>query len=164
MKRDNYISWGDFFMGIAVLAAQRSKDPNTQVGSCIVNSKNRIIGVGYNGMPNGCSDDILPWGKDVVASKSKYAVVVHSEVNSIVNVIDFKELPESTLYCTLFPCNECAKLIIQSGIKKVVFLSDKYDGDEYNLIAKGIFNMAGVKYEKFQPGVDQINLVLRNDS
>jgi dCMP deaminase len=161
MKRENYISWGDFFMGVAVLAAQRSKDPNTQVGSCAVNSKNRIIGVGYNGMPNGCSDDILPWGKGKKSSDSKYPVVVHSEVNTILNSLSLSELNEATLYCTLFPCNECAKLIIQSGIKKVIFLSDKYDGDEYNLIAKRLFNMAGVQYEKFKSELGSINLDLK---
>lgn len=147
-KRTDYISWGDFFMGVAQLASLRSKDPNTQVGSCIVKDK-KIIGVGYNGMPNGCSDDILPWGKEGDPHDTKYAYVVHSEVNSVLNCSNVTDLKGATVYCTLFPCNECAKVIIQAGIKEIFYLEDKYDGSDYNIIAKRLFSLAGVSFNKF---------------
>jgi len=146
MKREGYISWDEFFMGVAVLAAQRSKDPNTQVGSCIVNGDNRIIGVGYNGFPNGCFDDEFSWD-----SPSKYFFVVHSEENGIINCVDRAELKGSIMYVTLFPCNECAKLIIQSRIKKIYYLSDKYKDTDSVIAAKKMFNAAKISYEMFSP-------------
>jgi dCMP deaminase len=159
-KRLDYLSWGDFFMGAAKLAAQRSKDPNTQVGSCIVKDR-KIIGMGYNGMPNGCSDDIMPWSREGESSKSKYAFVVHSEENSILSCLDIRELKGATLYCTLFPCNECAKTIIQVGIKEIYYLDDKESGSDYNIIAKRLFDLAGVSYKQYVPAQEEIVLVLK---
>ena len=117
MKRKDYISWDEYFMGIALLSAKRSKDPSTQVGACIVNQFNKIVGIGYNGFPIGCSDDELPWARSADDSnKTKYPYVVHAEANAILN--STKDLHGSRMYVALFPCNECTKLIIQSGIKK----------------------------------------------
>ena len=123
MKREDYISWDEYFMGIAALAAKRSKDPNTQVGACIVSTDDVILSTGYNGMPKGCSDDEFPWGRE--GAETKYPFVVHSELNAILNACG-RDLRGSRIYVTLFPCNECAKSIIQSGIKEVLYLSDKY--------------------------------------
>ena len=121
MKREDYISWDEYFMGIAMLSAKRSKDPSTQVGACIVDKDNKIVGIGYNGFPIGCSDDNLPWSRDAENSnETKYPYVVHAEANAILN--STKDLHGARIYVDLFPCNECAKLIIQSGIKEVVFL------------------------------------------
>ena len=161
MKRINYLSWNDFFMATAKLAAMRSKDPSTQVGACIVNSKNRIISLGYNGMPNGCSDDEMPWEREGTTCDTKYAYVVHSETNAIMNCLDFKELNGSVIYCTLFPCNECAKLIVQSGIKKIYYLDDKYHDNEYYMCGRKLLDVAGVSYEKFVPEVLEIKLDLK---
>ncbi|XP_059061067.1 deoxycytidylate deaminase-like isoform X2 [Achroia grisella] len=118
-KRENYIGWTDYFMAVAFLAAKRSKDPHFQVGACIVNEDNRIVGVGYNGMPRGCSDDIYPWDKGI-----KKLYVCHAEMNAILNK-NSSDVKNCTIYVKLFPCNECAKIIIQSGIKEVVYVSDK---------------------------------------
>jgi dCMP deaminase len=158
IKRLDYLSWNDFFMGVAKLAAQRSKDPSTQVGACIVKDK-KIIGVGYNGMPNGCSDDLFPWGKDEDPGKSKYSFVVHAEENCILNCSTLQELKGATLFCTLFPCNECAKTIVQVGIKKIYYLDDKHSGSDYNIIAKKIFDFAGVSFEQYVSVKKEINLV-----
>ena len=121
MKRTDYISWDEYFMGIAMLAARRSKDPNTQVGACIVSPDNIIISTGYNGMPKGCSDDEYSWARE--GSETKYPYVVHAELNAILNA-NGRDLRGSRLYVALFPCNECAKAIIQSGVKEVIYLSD----------------------------------------
>ena len=126
MKRTDYINWDEYFMGIAMLAARRSKDPNTQVGACIVSDDNIIISTGYNGMPKGCSDDEFPWDrKGENEAATKYPYVVHAELNAILNASG-RDLRGSRIYVALFPCNECAKAIIQSGIKEVMYLSDKY--------------------------------------
>ena len=131
----NYISWDEYFMGVAVLSSKRSKDPNTNVGACIVNKKNRIVGIGYNGMPYGCDDKEFPWGNDKSDFLNcKYPYVVHAEPNAILN--STCPLDDCKLYVTLFPCNECAKLIIQSGIKEIIYMSDKYDGSLENKASK----------------------------
>ncbi len=149
-KRDDYISWDEYFMGIALLSAYRSKDPNTQVGACIVNSDNRIVGVGYNGFPRGCSDDVLPWEREGTnKNETKYPYVCHAELNAILNT-NGRSLKDSRMYVALFPCNECAKAIIQAGINEVIYMSDKYDGTQANIASKKMFEMAGVKLTKFK--------------
>lgn len=148
-KRDNYISWNEYFMAIARLSAMRSKDPNTQVGACIVSEDNRILSIGYNGAPNGFDDDILPWGREGNLYDTKYAYVCHAEMNAILNFRGpRKDLEGAKLYVDLFPCNECAKLIIQSGIKEVIYLSDKYDGTEANKVSKRLLKECGIQYNK----------------
>ena len=130
MKRENYISWDEYFMGIAILSAQRSKDSSTQVGACIVNEEKKIVAVGYNGMPTGCNDDDMPWERTGSTSlDTKYPFVCHAELNAILNR-NTASLKNATLYVTLFPCNECAKAIIQSGIKRVVYAENKYADTE----------------------------------
>lgn len=151
MKRQDYISWDEYFMGIALLAAMRSKDPNTQVGACIVSPENIIISTGYNGLPNGCSDDEFPW------DGAKYPYVVHAELNAILNA-GGRVLRGARLYVALFPCNECAKAIIQSGISEILYLSDKYDGTEMNLASKRMLNAAGVRYRRLHTGLKQLGL------
>ena len=145
MKRTDYISWDEYFMGVAKLAACRSKDPSTQVGACIVSEENIIISTGYNGMPKGCSDDAFPWERE--GEETKYPYVVHAELNAILNA-NGRDLRNSRVYVALFPCNECAKAIIQSGVKEVVYLSDKYDGTKENLASKRMLDAAGVKYTR----------------
>ena len=145
MKRKDYISWDEYFMGVAKLAACRSKDPNTQVGACIVSPDDIIISTGYNGMPKGCSDDEFPWNRD--GEENKYPYVVHAELNAILNA-NGRDLRGSRVYVALFPCNECAKAIIQSGVKEVVYLSDKYDGTPGNIASKRMLDAAGVKYTR----------------
>ena len=134
-------------MGIALLSAKRSKDPNTQVGACIVNADNKILGIGYNGFPIGCPDDALPWSresKDI--NQTKYPYVVHAEANSILN--STKDLHGARIYVGLFPCNECTKLIIQSGIREIIFLSDKYKDTDFVKASKIMFELSGVKMRK----------------
>ena len=155
MKRTDYISWDEYFMGIAMLAARRSKDPSTQVGACIVSPENIIISTGYNGMPKGCSDDIFPWERD--GEDTKYAYVVHAELNAILNA-NGRDLRGSRIYVALFPCNECAKAIIQSGVKEVLYLSDKYDGTMGNLASKRMLEAAGVKYSQLKTELSSITL------
>ena len=150
-KRQGYISWDEYFMGVALLAAERSKDPNTQVGACIVDDQNRILSTGYNGFPHGCSDDEFPWNRDESKGDTKYQFVVHAELNAILNARG-KSLAGSILYVGLFPCNECAKAIIQSGIKEVVYLSDKYADTMATRASKRMFNAAGVKLTKIECG------------
>ena len=147
-KRENYISWDEYFMGIAIMSAKRSKDPSTQVGCCIVNEEKRIMTVGYNGMRAGCDDDEYPWDRDGGMLDTKYAFVCHAELNAILNNRS-GSLENCTAYVTLFPCNECAKAIIQSGIKKIVYLSDKYAGTESTIASKKMLDSAGVKYEEY---------------
>lgn len=143
------ISWDDYFMGVAVLSGKRSKDPVTCVGACIVNPDKRIVGIGYNGFPNGCSDEDFPWGKDAENElDTKFPYVVHAEPNAILN--STSSLKGASLYVTRFPCNECAKLIIQSGIKEVVFLLDKHPDRVDSIAAKRMFDAAGVTYRKLK--------------
>ena len=143
-KNVNYIGWDKYFMEVAKLSAQRSKDPNTQVGACVVDQKNRIIGIGYNGFPRGCSDDSLPWSRP-----EKYFYVCHAEVNALLNSTNFNLLEGATLYVTLFPCNECAKMIIQLGIKKIVYLEDKYPEKDETMAAKRMFKIAQIEYMNY---------------
>ena len=146
MKRQDYISWDQYFMGVALLSAMRSKDPETQVGACIVNDKKRIIGIGYNGFPYGVEDDSFPWDKKESWLDSKYPYVVHAEPNAILNAT--VSLENSTLYVTLFPCNECAKLIIQSGVKEVVYLEDKYHERDSFEASRRMFDASKVVYRQ----------------
>ena len=155
MKRQDYISWDEYFMGIALLAAKRSKDPSTQVGACIVSEDNIIISTGYNGMPKGCSDDEFPWNRD--GEDNKYAYVVHAELNAILNA-NGRNLRGSLVYVALFPCNECAKAIIQSGVREVVYLSDKYKDTMGNLASKRMLNAAGVKFTQLKTDVSSLTL------
>ena len=141
--RKDVLSWDQYFMGMAHLSAMRSKDPNTRVGACIVNPQKRVVGLGYNGFPYGCEDDEFPWARDGQFLETKYPYVVHAELNAILNSI--QDLHGCTLYVSLFPCNECAKAIIQAGISCVVYESDKYDGPEGNIASKRMFHDAGVK-------------------
>lgn len=142
-KNKNYLTWDEYFMGIALLSAKRSKDPSTQVGACIVNKEKKIVGLGYNGFPIGCDDDALPWEREGDFLNTKYPYVCHAELNAILNSI--KDLSNCSIYVALFPCNECAKAIIQSGIREVVYLSDKYQGTPSNVASKKMFQMSGVK-------------------
>jgi len=142
-KRTDYLSWDEYFMGVSLLSAQRSKDPNTQVGACIVNKSNKIVGIGYNGFPTGCSDDELPWEREGDFLDVKYPYVCHAELNAILNS-HTNDLTGCTLYVALYPCNECAKSIIQSGIREVVYISDKYAHTDAVKAAKRLFQMAGV--------------------
>ena len=158
MKRTDYINWDEYFMGIAMLAARRSKDPNTQVGACIVSQDNIIISTGYNGMPKGCSDDEFPWDrKGENEAATKYPYVVHAELNAILNASG-RDLRGSRIYVALFPCNECAKAIIQSGIKEVIYLSDKYLDTMLNLVSKRMLSAAGVKFTQLKTTVKSITL------
>lgn len=147
-KREDYISWDEYFMGIAKLSGMRSKDPNTQVGACIVSEDNKILSVGYNGFPIGCSDEEFPWDRTGDMIHSKYAYVTHSELNAILNYRG-GSLQGAKLYVSLFPCNECAKAIIQSGIRTVIFDSDKYKGTDTDIAAKKMFDASGVTYIKY---------------
>jgi len=157
MKRTDYINWDEYFMGIAMLAAKRSKDPNTQVGACIVSQDNIIISTGYNGMPKGCSDDIFPWERDGQQDMTKYPYVVHAELNAILNA-NGRDLRGSRIYVALFPCNECAKAIIQSGIKEVIYLSDKYNDTMLNLVSKRMLEAAGVKFTRMRTDLKELTL------
>ena len=154
-KRKDYISWDEYFMGVALLAAERSKDPNTQVGACIVDSDNRIVSTGYNGFPYGCSDDEFPWAREGDTQDTKYAYVVHAELNAILNARG-RSVVGTTLYVALFPCNECAKAIIQSGITEVVYLSDKYANTPGTLISKKMLKSAGVSLRQLVPERESI--------
>ena len=157
MKRSDYISWDEYFMGIAILSGERSKDPNTQVGACIVGEDNRILSVGYNGFPNGCSDELFPWAREGDELETKYPFVAHSELNAILNYRG-GNLEGTKLYVSPFPCNECAKAIIQAGIKTVIYDSDKYDGTPGNIASKKMFDAAGVKYKQYVHSGREIKL------
>ena len=148
-KRQDYITWDEYFMGVAKLSARRSKDPNTQVGACIVSADNKILSMGYNGFPIGCSDDEFPWAREGDPLESKYFYVAHSELNAILNYRG-GSLEGSKLYVSLFPCNECAKAIIQAGIKTVIYADDKYKGTPGNMASKRMFDAAGVRYYQYQ--------------
>ncbi len=148
-ERQDYLSWDEYFMGIAMLSAMRSKDPNTQVGACIVGEDNRILSLGYNGMPIGCSDQNMPWGSDGDPLATKYPFVCHAELNAILNSKS-RMLSGATLYTTLFPCNECAKAIIQAGIRTVVYAQDKYADTDGVKASKKMFEMTGVQFRQYQ--------------
>lgn len=147
-KRTDYISWDEYFMGVAILSSKRSKDPSTQVGACIVNQDKKIVGIGYNGFPNGIDDNQFPWGKQGDYVDTKYPYVVHAEPNAILNATT--SLKNCTIYVTLFPCCECAKLIIQSGIKEIVYIYDFHATDDTTIASKRLFDAAGVKYRQFK--------------
>lgn len=156
-KREDYISWDEYFMGVAMLSGMRSKDPNTQVGACIVSEDNKILSMGYNGFPKGCSDDDFPWNRDKEPLNNKYFYTVHSELNAILNYRG-GSLEGAKLYVSLFPCNECAKAIIQCGIKTIVYDCDKY-ADQDNVIAsKRMLDAAGVHYYKYSRTGREIKL------
>lgn len=148
-KREDYISWDEYFMGVASLAAKRSKDPNTQVGACIVSNDNKILSIGYNGMPLGCNDDEFSWDRDVTAD-NKYFYIVHSELNAILNYRG-GSLEGSKIYVTLFPCNECAKAIIQSGIKEVIYWQDIYKDTREVIASKRMLRTASVQLTEYIP-------------
>ena len=154
-KRSDYISWDEYFMGVALLASKRSKDPNTQVGACIVDSNNVILTTGYNGFPIGCSDDEFPWDRE--GEVTKYPCVVHAELNAILNASG-KSLKGSRIYVDLFPCNECAKAIIQSGIREIVYLSDKYADTSATRASKRMLDSAGVKCRRLTPSMKTLEL------
>ena len=156
-KRKDYISWDEYFMGIAVLSSMRSKDPNTQVGACIVSPDKKIIGVGYNGFPIGCSDDELPWEREGDWIETKYPYVCHAELNAILNS-SLPSLKGATLYVALFPCNECAKAIIQVGIKKIIYLSNKYKDTDATKASVKMLEAAGVELQKLKPQKGEIVL------
>lgn len=164
MKNTSYISWDEYFMGVALLASKRSKDPNTQVGACIVSGdtnihikENTILSIGYNGLPYGCSDDEFPWDRQGELLETKYPYVVHAELNAILNA-QGKSLMGTKIYVALFPCNECAKAIIQSGIKEVIYLSDKYSETDIVKASKKMFESAGVKLTKLNCNSKKIEL------
>ncbi|MBR4619222.1 MAG: dCMP deaminase family protein [Bacilli bacterium] len=159
-KRKEYLSWDEYFMAVAILSSGRSKDPNTQVGACIVSPDHRILSIGYNGAPNGFNDDHFPWARQGENLETKYPYVVHAEENAILNYRGSRtDLVNSTIYVDLFPCNECAKSIVQAGIKEVVFLSDKYKDTEGNIASRRIFDECKVKYRKLElPTEININL------
>ena len=181
-KRQDYISWDEYFMGVAILSGRRSKDPNTQVGCCIVSADNKILSMGYNGLPRGCSDDEFPWGREGAPLenkylftthselnaipweregedplKTKYVYTVHSELNAILNYSG-GSLEGAKLYVSLFPCNECAKAIIQAGIKTVVYDCDKYEHTPSVIASKRMLDAAGVRYYKYNRTGREIKL------
>ena len=159
MKRqENVINWDEYFMGIAILSGCRSKDPNTQVGACIVGQNKRILSVGYNGLPSGCSDDKFPWEREGEFLETKYPYVVHAELNAILNNRS-GSLEGATIYVDLFPCNECAKAIIQSGIKEIVYLRDKYAESDSVIASKHLLSDAGIKFRHLE--TDLTKLIIR---
>lgn len=158
-KRTDYISWDEYFMGVAVLSGMRSKDPSTQVGCCIVSQENKILSMGYNGLPIGCDDDAFPWERSGDELDTKYPYVAHSELNAILNYSG-GSLKGAKLYVSLFPCNECAKAIIQSGIKEVIYDSDKYSTTPATIASKRMMDAAGVKYRQYQRTGREISFTL----
>ena len=160
MKRQDYISWDEYFMGIAMLSAMRSKDNNSQVGACIVSPENKILSLGYNGMPIGCDDDEMPWereGEDPL--NTKYMYVCHAELNAILNNAH-GNLKGARLYVTLFPCNECTKAVIQSGIQEIVYLADKYHDTPVCEAARRMLKLTHVKFRAYQPTGREIHFTL----
>lgn len=162
-KRTNYISWDEYFMGVALLSARRSKDPHTQVGACIVNAKNKIVGTGYNGLPAGCDDNDFPWGKQGDFLNTKYPYVCHAELNAILNNIGM-DLAGCRIYTALFPCNECSKAIIQSGITEVVFLSNKYENTESAQASRKMLETAGIQCRRVVLSIDSLELSFREET
>lgn len=159
-KRQGYISWDEYFMGVALLSGCRSKDPGTQVGACVVNKQNKIVGTGYNGLPIGCHDDEFPWDKQGNFLDTKYPYVCHAELNAILNNIGMN-LQGCKIYTALFPCNECAKAIIQAGITEVVYLSDKYNGQESAVASRRMLETAGVTCRKVNTSLEELTLSFR---
>lgn len=157
-KRSNYITWEEYFMGIAILSALRSKDPSTQVGACIANDDNKVVSIGYNGMPQGLKDDQMPWGHGD-GLESKYLYVCHAEFNAILNS-QIVNLKGTKIYVTLFPCNECAKAIAQAGIKEIIYLSDKYKDTDSTKVSKKIFDEVGIQYHEYVPVHHEIKIEL----
>lgn len=147
-RTEGVISWDECFMSIAKIIAQRSKDPNTQNGATVVNENNIVLGLGYNGWPRGIDNDKLPWDREGKLPETKYAYVVHAEENAIYNAS--KSTENCKIYCTLFPCNECAKTIIQNGIKEVIYESDKYHDSDICIASRKLFDLAGVKYRQYK--------------
>ena len=158
-KRTDYLAWDEYFMAIAKLSAMRSKDPSTQVGACIVSKDNKILSVGYNGAPNGYDDKDMPWDREGDFINTKYAYVCHAELNAILNNKG-SILEGAKIYVDLFPCNECAKAIIQSGIKEIIYKSDKYNGTDGNIVSKKMLDYCGVKYRKYEEVNKEIKLEL----
>lgn len=148
-KRKDYISWDEYFMGVAFLTGKRSKDPNTQVGACIVSEDHKILSMGYNGFPTGCSDDEFPWAREGDPLENKYFYTTHSELNAILNYRG-GSLEGAAIYVTLFPCNECAKAIIQSGIRHIIYACDKYEGEPNVIASKRMLSAAGVEMRKYE--------------
>ncbi|MBL7749732.1 MAG: dCMP deaminase family protein [Chitinophagaceae bacterium] len=161
-KRPDYISWDEYFMGVALLSARRSKDPSTQVGACIVNNQNKIVGAGYNGLPIGCDDDEFPWQKEGGFLETKYPYVCHAELNAILNNIGI-DLHGCRIYTALFPCNECSKAIIQAGIKEVIYLSDKYNGNDVFKASRLMLEKAGVQFRKVVARIEKLELSFREE-
>ena len=160
MKRQDYITWDQYFMGIAMLSAQRSKDNSTQVGACIVDAERKIVSVGYNGMPTGCDDDDMPWERNGENPlETKYPFVCHAELNAILNS-NIRGVNGATIYVTLFPCNECAKAIIQCGIKRIVYLDNKYADTDGVKASAMMFEKCGVKVEQYIPTGRELNIKL----
>ena len=159
MKRADYISWAEYFMVLALLSAPRSKDSGSQVGPCLVSREHKILSLGYNGMPTGCMDDSMPWGREGAPLDTKYMYVCHAELNAILTSAQ-GDLRGAKIYTTLFPCNECAKAIIQSGISEVVYLSDKYADSEATVASKKMFDMVGVKYTPYRQSGRKVTLDL----
>ena len=149
MKRQDYLKWDEYFMGIAMLSAERSKDPNTSVGACIVSDDNKILSVGYNGMPIGCSDDEYPWEREGSALETKYVYVCHAEMNAILNYTG-THMKGAKVYVTLFPCNECTKALIQKGITEIIYMCDKYSTSDTVIAAKRMLNSAGITYREYE--------------
>ena len=151
MKRTDYISWDEYFMGVALLTAQRSKDNTSQVGACIVSRENKILSMGYNGMPTGCFDDDMPWEREGEPLKTKYMYVCHAELNAILNhASGTGSLKGARIHTTLFPCNECAKALIQSGISQVIYYEDKYADSDSVIASKRMFDMVGIRYTPYK--------------
>ena len=157
-KRKDYISWDEYFMGVASLSAKRSKDPSTQVGACVASKKNKVLTMGYNGTPVGVDDDKMPWEREGNPLETKYLYVCHAELNAILNYRG--NLEGSKIYVKLFPCNECAKAIIQSGIKEVIYKEDKYKDSDNVIVSKSMFDTCGVKYTEYKPSGKKITLEL----
>ena len=158
-KRKDYISWDEYFMGVAKMSAMRSKDPSTQVGACIVREDNKILSMGYNGLPIGCSDDEFPWTREGDPLENKYVYTAHSELNAILNYRG-GSLEGAKMYVTLFPCNECAKAIIQAGLKTIVFESDKYAETPAVIASKRMLDAAGVRYYKYNETGRKVSIEL----
>ena len=159
MKNENYLTWDQYFMGIAKLSAMRSKDPHTQVGACIVGDDNKILSMGYNGMPRGCSDEDFPWGRDGDDPlETKYIYVCHAELNSILNYSG-TNLKGAKIYTTLFPCNECTKALIQVGISEVIYQKDLYPDSASVVAAKKMMKAAGITYRPYES--DERDVVLK---
>ena len=156
------LSWDQYFMGVAKLSSLRSKDPNTQVGCCIVNENKKIVSVGYNGLPIGCKDCEFPWNvKEGELDKTKYAYVVHAELNAILN--STQQLTNCTIYVSLFPCHECSKAIIQSGIKEIVYSCDKYFGTPSSIASRKMLEASGIKIRQINDLDVEVNEVLQNE-